>query len=97
MNLVQIIQQRVEKFPPDKQAEVLDFVLFLEQKLEHSIHHEDEEWQALQQQKSLYADRFPPSVIESPDMPSYYIGKPLSIEEMQDRAKRAVAERFKNG
>ena len=35
MNLAQTIQQHVEKFPPEKQAEVLDFVLFLEQKLKH--------------------------------------------------------------
>jgi len=57
---------------------------------------EETEWLALQQQKALYADRFPPSTIESPAMPSIYKGKPLSIEEMQDRAKQAIAERFKN-
>jgi Arc/MetJ family transcription regulator len=58
---------------------------------------EEPEWQALQRQKALYADRFPPSALESPAKPSAYKGKPLSIEEMQDRAKQAVAERFKDG
>ncbi len=57
---------------------------------------EEVEWLALQRQKALYADRFPPSAIESPALPSGYKGKPLSIEEMQDKAKQAVAERFKN-
>ena len=37
MNLAQTIQQHVEKFPPEKQAEVLDFVLFLEQKSKLSV------------------------------------------------------------
>jgi Arc/MetJ family transcription regulator len=57
---------------------------------------EESEWQALQRQKALYADRFPPSALESPAKPSAYQGKPLSIEEMQDKAKQAVAARFKN-
>ncbi len=33
MNLAQTIQQHMANFPPEKQAEVLDFVLFLEKKL----------------------------------------------------------------
>ncbi|MDM8547041.1 hypothetical protein [Candidatus Venteria ishoeyi] len=34
MTLLQTIQQHVENFPPEKQAEVLDFVLFVEQRLQ---------------------------------------------------------------
>ncbi len=33
MMLAQTIHQHVMNFPPEKQAEILDFVLFLEQKL----------------------------------------------------------------
>ncbi len=34
MTLAQTIHQHVVNFPPDKQAEVLDFILFLEHKPE---------------------------------------------------------------
>ncbi len=37
MNLAQIIQQHIANFPPEQQAEVLDFVLFLEKKLSISV------------------------------------------------------------
>ncbi len=57
---------------------------------------EDAEWRELQHQKALYADKFPPSSIEPAGTPSFYKGRPLSIEEMREKAKRAVGERFKN-
>ncbi len=37
MTLVNQIQKKVEKLPPDKQSEVLDFVTFLQQQTEQSI------------------------------------------------------------
>jgi hypothetical protein len=43
MTLTQTIQQHVANFPPDKQAEVLDFVLFLEQRLRPSKRRQTEE------------------------------------------------------
>lgn len=35
MNLVQIIQQHVANSPPEQQAEVLDFMLFIEKSYLH--------------------------------------------------------------
>jgi hypothetical protein len=37
MTLVDQIQKKGEKLPPDKQSEVLDFVTFLQQQTEQSI------------------------------------------------------------
>lgn len=38
MSLAQIIQQHVDLLPQYQQAQVLDFVLFLEQKQQHNHH-----------------------------------------------------------
>jgi hypothetical protein len=38
MTLLEQIQQEVQKLPPEKQAEVLDFTTFLRQRLVHVRH-----------------------------------------------------------
>ena len=56
MSLTQMIQEHVDNFPPDKQAEVLDFVLFLKQRLELA---EDKVQEALAVDQQM---PFPPTV-----------------------------------
>ena len=57
---------------------------------------DDSEWPALQREKALYADKYPPSTIEPPGTPTFYKGPVISIDDMTERAKRAVGEHFKH-
>jgi len=46
MTVLQSIQEHVEHFPPEKQVEVLDFVLFVEQRLKSVEEYRSDEVQA---------------------------------------------------
>ena len=81
MTIQQTIQQKLPQLPLELQQELLDFMEFLLSK-KNAQHPSKQAVSALKIGR-MSPNYLPPSKLESPDAPSVYQGKPLTLEDMQ--------------